>query len=151
MHQLTIPLPPMWEAALGYAGAARFIAVYWDSVGDVAVVTNGWTTCDAWWDAFLGYIEHPAIAPSLAPYHLGSRVAPARQYLMLDRHERVLSVTTPAQAVPFLRSQPMPVEVEDAPRHDNPDEQLVQRCLTHQRSMVELADWLDQHAHEAGT
>jgi hypothetical protein len=36
----------MWEAALGYAGAARFIAVYWDSVGDVAVVTDGCTTCD---------------------------------------------------------------------------------------------------------
>jgi hypothetical protein len=150
MHQLNIAVPPMWEAALGYTEEARYIGVYWESVGDVAVVTDGRTTRNAWWDAFLGYVTHPAIAPSLAPYQLGLRTASARHYLLLDRHHRVLYVAAATEAAAFLRAQWSPPPAGPVQLHAPMGEQGTERSLTHQQSMAELADWLDQHADQAG-
>ena len=39
---LPLPVPPMLEAALGYAGTAQYVAFYWTPGGDELIWDDGW-------------------------------------------------------------------------------------------------------------
>src|SRR4051812_8423338 len=105
MHKLDLPVPPTFEAALCYEGEARYVRMYWELCGDEPMYDDGHIIADASWDGFLGFVDHPHIAPYLRFYHLGSSDSPARHCLILDRQERAFSIASISEAVRFVRAQ----------------------------------------------
>jgi hypothetical protein len=102
---LAAPCPPMLEAAVGYAGAADYVALYWEPCGDDACYDDGALSGDGSSAAFLAFARHPAVAPWLAPYDLGSSDATAREWLLVDRRARRLYVGPRADVAAVLRRQ----------------------------------------------
>ena len=75
---LTIPVPQMLEEALGYAGASRWVAFHWTPWGDELRYEDGTVSADGSWHAWLTFVRHRRIAPTLAPYHFGNSEEEAR-------------------------------------------------------------------------
>jgi hypothetical protein len=63
---LKAPVPPQFEAAIGYQGDARYVALYWQPAGDEARYNDGHVSGDGDWWAWLAYVEHAAVASHLA-------------------------------------------------------------------------------------
>jgi hypothetical protein len=106
---LAIPVPPMLEAALGYAGAARWVAFHWEPCGDELRYHDGAVSTDGSWHAWLTFAHHRRIAPALVPYHFGSSEEAAVHWLLLDRETRTLFVGAVVDVQHFLRQSAPPV------------------------------------------
>ena len=105
---VTIPVPPMLEATPGYQDDARYVAFYWTPFGDEVMWDTGWSSATGEWPAWLIFVRHPRIAPALTPYDLGSSEQEAAHWLLLDRHQRTLSVGPGADVHAFLRERNRP-------------------------------------------
>jgi hypothetical protein len=57
------------------------------------------------WQGFLAFVQHPIVHPFLTDYDLGSSESDARHALILDRHERKLSIASITDADTFLAQQ----------------------------------------------
>lgn len=90
-ESVQVPVPPMFEAAMGYEGEGNFVAFFWGG-GDELYYSDGFITACGEWDCFLAYIHHPTVALALMPYDFGSCESDAKHYLLLDRHERKMLV-----------------------------------------------------------
>ena len=81
MTQLNIPVPPapVLEQAVGYRNyrGARYLALWWAPCGDEAMVSDGLVTFTGLWPGYLAYVQHRAVHPQVAAYHLGSSEDPA--------------------------------------------------------------------------
>jgi hypothetical protein len=104
LTQLHIPVPPQLEQALGYEHKARFVAFYWEA-GDESYYDDGRVSGTGEWNGYLTFVRHPAIEPTLRPYHLGDSETEAHHWLLLDRQERALYVAPVRQANRFLHKQ----------------------------------------------
>jgi len=129
---LPVPVPPMFEAALGYDGDARYVAFYWQPAGDEVMYDDGQIAGDGDWWAWIEFENHPAIAPhlwlpcprcrgrgttntlendscdacdgsGLLPLNLGSSDFEADHWLILDRQERKFYVAPIVTARRFLQ------------------------------------------------
>jgi hypothetical protein len=67
---LKAPVPPMLAKAIGYIGRERFVSFQWTPYGDEVEYSDGRLTTDGNWQAFLAYIQHPAVRPHLKGYDL---------------------------------------------------------------------------------
>jgi hypothetical protein len=112
--RLDLPVPPMLEEALGYAGTARWVAFYWLPGGDELMYDDGLLSADGQWHAWLLFKYHPRIAPSLAPYALGNSEEEARHWLLLDRDTRTVYVGNARAVQQFLRQVTPPVFTTEA-------------------------------------
>ena len=101
---LPVPVPWELESALGYPLGRRYLAVWWEPAGDGAVWDDGVVSTDAEWEAFLAYVQHPVVAPALAPYNLGSSDTPAVHRLLLDLEERRAYIGPAGAVARFLRA-----------------------------------------------
>jgi len=135
---LSAPVPPNLEQALGYSGEARYVAFYWEPCGDELMYDDGQFRADGTWQAYLAYLDHPAVAPfiflpcwkcrgvgttnqlenqpcdfcdgaGILPLNLGSSDEEATFWLILDRHDRKLYTAAARTARLFLREQWPPV------------------------------------------
>src|SRR6266699_6130627 len=93
---VSVPVPPMLEAALGYRGTARYVAFYWIPAGDELMWDEGWRSADGEWQGWLTFTRHPRVAPVLAPFHFGDSDTPPTHWLLLDRETRTCCVGTAA-------------------------------------------------------
>jgi hypothetical protein len=159
---LDAPVPPMLEAAIGYAGAARLVAFHWQPAGDEACYDDGQTSlCGAHWPAYLAYTQHPAVWPHLALYDFGSSEEPARHWLLLDRATRQLYAAPWDVAGAALRLQARPAGEEQTPRElPTADEllallsqtpyrdptQIAAQIAEAEQARQELVAWLDDYA-----
>jgi hypothetical protein len=84
---LQTPVPPMLAQAIGYKGNARYVAFHWTPYGDEAEYYDGRISSTGNWQAFLAYIQHPAVSPFLIEYDLGSSDSEAKHALILDREK----------------------------------------------------------------
>ncbi len=102
--RLAAPLWPRLPLALGYAGGARWVALYVQDdtlrCYDGAGASKAGDT-----SLFLAYKRHPVIAPSIWGAHLGSADEEARAWLLVDQSERVLYLAPPEAARRFLAEQ----------------------------------------------
>src|SRR2546428_4267100 len=89
---LDLPVPPMLEETLGYAGASRWVAFHWTPWGDELRYEDGTVSADGSWHAWLTFVHHRCIAPVLAPYHSANSEEEARHWLRRGRETRTLSV-----------------------------------------------------------
>jgi len=138
---LKAPVPPMFEAALGYQGDARYVAFYWQPAGDEVMYDDGHASGDGDWWAWIEFENHSAVAPhlwlpcpqcggrgttntlendpcdacdgsGLLPLNLGSSDFEADHWLILDRQERKFYVAPIVTARRFLQEQwPPPPEL----------------------------------------
>jgi hypothetical protein len=172
MHTLDVPVPPLLERALGYAGSATWVSFYWEPAGDEAMYDDGRAAGTGQWDAFLLYTRHRTVAPHLEGYDLGSSDAPAHHRLVLNRETRALFVAPEREAARHVRIQwpAMPglcsltaAEVERLSReyHRALREHLArppaeirsaveERRAVHARELEALAAWLDARTQPGG-
>lgn len=108
--RLLAPVPPMLEAAFGYEGGADLVAFYWTPCGDeLAYLDSQGNGCaGANWNAWLVFVRHPAIAPFLSPFELGSSEDEAKYWLLLDRKARVFYIGTVEQVTRCLSGNSPP-------------------------------------------
>ncbi|VTR91611.1 Uncharacterized protein OS=Pelobacter propionicus (strain DSM 2379) GN=Ppro_3759 PE=4 SV=1 [Gemmata massiliana] len=101
-------MPPELAAALGYPGAARFVAFHVSPFGDDLVFSDGRHSGSGHSWTFLAYKRHRAVAALLAPWDLGSPDTHGGHWLVFDRIGGRASVAPAAEADAFLRGQHPP-------------------------------------------
>jgi hypothetical protein len=102
---LKAPVPPMLATALGYTGNARFVSFQWMPYRNAVEYYDGRRSDIGNGQAYLVYIQHPAISPFLASYDLGPSASQAHHTLILDREQHQLFLAPVADAEQFLREQ----------------------------------------------
>ena len=169
VQQVSLRVPPMLEAALGYTGTARYVAFYWGA-GDEVYWDDGWRSADGEWAGWLAFMRHWSVSGVLAPYHFGDSDTEATHWLLLDRHTRTCSVGTAAAVARVLqRDNPAPetalgaVEASDLTDFDweNIVESFEELPMTitsdeihegleaHARLVRDMTIWLDTHGGES--
>lgn len=116
LARLALAVPPMLEAALGYPGRRRFVALL-SHYGELAWCDGQITVGGVGDAAFLHWLRHPSVAPVLAGIDIGIALGsetpggralgdpetrPAHA-LLLDRRERHLWAGPRPDALAFLR------------------------------------------------
>src|SRR5215471_474632 len=99
---LHVPVPPLLAKAIGYTGRARYVAFKWTPYGAEVEYFDGLRSATGDWQAFLAYIEHPAISPYLQDYSLGSSDREAKYVLILDQAILEMFIAPARVAVKFL-------------------------------------------------
>ncbi len=166
-HSVRLPLElaPMLLEALGYQGAARYVALRWSggASGDV-VYSDGTTTATGWWPAWrLLVSEHPSDGPSSTATTSWTRSEdPADQvphWLLCDRFEQTLWVGLARDVEALLCTQPSELhaaarivggeqvaavlrrQLEQAPL---PSRAQIEAQMRHKRALLDqLRAWLD--------
>ena len=163
VQQVSLLVPPMLEAALGYTGTARYVAFYWGA-GDEVYWDDGWSSADGEWAGWLAFTRHPSVSQVLTPYLFGDSDTEATHWLLLDRETRTCSIGTAAAVAQVLRrDNPAPETVrgefsesdladfdwdnivesfEELPVTITPDE-IHERLAAHARVVRDMTAWLD--------
>ena len=102
---LHVPVPPLLARAIGYTGRARYVAFKWTPYGAEAEYFDGLRSATGDWQAFLAYIQHPAVRPSLADYDLGNSDTAAKHVLILDQAILEMYIAPVRVALKFLMRQ----------------------------------------------
>ena len=102
---LPAPVPPTLAKAIGYTGDARYVAFNWTPYGDEAEYFDGRRSATGNWQAFLAYIQHPAVSPLLEGYDMGSSKSEATHCLILDMEKIELLIGPVKEAHVFLTEQ----------------------------------------------
>jgi hypothetical protein len=164
-HGLTplgIPVPPMLSKAMGYTGEARYVSFQWTPYGDEADYSDGRLSGTGNWQAFLAYIQHPAVSPFLKEYDLGSSDSEARHILILDRKKLEIMIAPVKEAQAFLSAQwppepPIHMSKEEhlamlsealrnVKQPDDIDIEEIQRRIEEQYALIEdMQRWLDKY------
>jgi hypothetical protein len=94
-------------------------------IGDEAIVDDGQICLTGPWHAHQAFINHPTVAPHLAPYPMGDSDTPPRYWLIIDRQERTAHIVLARAANQFLQQQHQQEQEpwEDAWRKLTPAEQ----------------------------
>lgn len=159
---LHVPVPPMLAESIGYMGEARYVSFQWTPYGDEADYSDGRLSGTGNWMAFLAYIQHPAISPTLKEYDLGSSESEARYALILDRNKLELMIASVKEARKFLAEQwpPLPPirmskeehiamiseALKDIKQPADIDVKEIQRRIEEQYTIVEnMQKWLDRY------
>jgi hypothetical protein len=159
---LNVPVPPMLATAIGYRGKARFVSFQWTPAGDETDYSDGRVSATGNWQAFLAFIQHPAVSYHLKGYDLGSSDSEAKHALILDQKELALFVAPVRDAEKFLSEQwpkepPVTMSQEEytalvmkALKNVKPPKDVsiaeIQRRIERQYAIVEeLQQWLDKH------
>jgi hypothetical protein len=100
-----VPVFPELARTFGYPGECRFVAFHWSPGGDEVAYDDGVRSGTGASHAFLAYWRHPAVAPQLRSYHLGSSDEGALYCLVFDQDDGRAFVTARAQAREFLCEQ----------------------------------------------
>jgi hypothetical protein len=158
---LNAPVPPMLAKAIGYKGDARFVSFQWTPYGDETEYSDGRVSATGNWQAFLAYIQHPAVSPLLQDYDFGSSDSQAKHALILDQEQQAFYVAPVKEAEKFLAEQwpkepPMRMSQEEytamltkALKNVKPPKDIsiqeIQRHIERQYALVEeLQLWLDK-------
>ena len=75
----------------------------WTPFGDEVDYSDGQVSATGNWQAFLAYIEHPAVSPFLEGYDLGSSESEAKHALLLDRAQQEIYIAPVRQIEEFLK------------------------------------------------
>ena len=156
------PVPPMLAKAIGYHGVARYVAFNWTPYGDEAEYFDGRRSATGNWQAFLAYIQHPAVSPLLEGFDVGSSDSEAKHCLILDQEKLELLIAPVKEARVFLTEQwpPEPplrmsqeeyvAKVSEALKKVKPpdavDVEEVQRRIDEQYTLIgQMQQWLDHY------
>jgi hypothetical protein len=106
LQQLPLPpIPAVFERAIGYLHSARYLLFYWEPAGDEPMWSDGQVTTCGEHHAYLLFVQHPRIEPSLHGYDFGGSDAPAQHGLVLDRETRAMYAGPIVDAENFVQLQ----------------------------------------------
>jgi hypothetical protein len=159
---LNVPVPPMLARAIGYTGKARFISFQWTPYGDETDYSDGRVSAPGNWQAFLAFIQHPAVSPHLKGYDFGSSDSEAKHALILDQKQLALFVAPVREAEKLLSEQwsnePPPSMSQEEytalvmkalknvkPAKDISMDEIHRRIERQYAFVEELQQWLDKH------
>jgi hypothetical protein len=159
---LHVPVPPILAKAIGYTGRAHYVAFQWTPYGDEAEYSDGRMSATGNWQAFLAYIRHPAVSPSLKDYDLGSSDSNAKHVLILDQAILEMFIAPVKGAETFLAQQwpPEPpirmsqkeylATISAALKKVKPTSDIdideIQRRIDEQYALIEeMQQWLDKY------
>ncbi len=139
--RLLAPVPPMLEEALGYYGKAGLVAFYWARCGDelasIDSLGNGYVGAN--WNAWLVFVRHPAIAPFLSLFDLGSSEDEAKHWLLLDRKQRAFYIGTAEQVNKYLSENALSRQEVSVQIDETDLNTLIEQQLAHLKKA--LSDW----------
>jgi hypothetical protein len=136
---LNAPVPPMLSDAIGYQGDARFVSFQWTPYGDEAEYSDGRRSAIGHWEAFLAYIQHPAVNPLLEAYDLGSNETVATHALILDREQLEIYIAPVREARNFLLEQwPSKSQIRIGQEARVPKISIGLNALQHSRDIEEI-------------
>jgi hypothetical protein len=136
---LVAPLWPRLPLAMGYAGPARWVALYVRR--DDAIYTDGACLASGDTPLLLAYLRHRAVAPHLAGAHLGSDDEDAQEWLVIDQAEH-LGYLAEAEEVRRLLAAQWP---QAAGALEEPSAERAQR-LEAIHSLAALPTWVERLA-----
>lgn len=84
-EQLPMTMPPRLAELLGYPGHCRFVAFYWEQIGDELMFNDGLFAGTAECYPFKRLVEHFRVAPIVSRYDFGSSDSEAAHWLVIDR------------------------------------------------------------------
>jgi hypothetical protein len=162
LTHLKAPVPPMLAKALGYNGDARYVAFKWTPYGDVFLYNDGRLRATGNWQAFLAYIQHPAVSSLLQDYDLGTSGSEAKYALVLDQKKHEIFIAPVQEVQTFLTEQwppepPLRMSQEEelaqlsemlrnVKQPDAIDIEEIQRRIEEQYGLVEdMQRWLDRY------
>ena len=111
-----MPVPPRLAEAFGYDGAVRYVAFYWEPVGDELMFDDGRRAGTGEWYAFQQWREHPTVAAHVQDVNLGYSDLEATHWLIIDREHDLAYVAHVSTAQAFLNEQhppPRPIPQEE--------------------------------------
>lgn len=116
---LAVPLWSRLLRAIGYQGAARWVALYMR--GNYLLHNDGAGTGTGDSSLFLAFKRHPLVAPHFAGAHLGNAEEEAREWLVIDTQQQILYLAPCDEARRFLAAQwpryeSLPVEFTEEER-----------------------------------
>jgi hypothetical protein len=152
----------MLAKAIGYSGDARYVAFNWTPFGDETEYFDGRRSATGNWQAFLAYIQHPAVSPLLESYDLGSSESEAKYSLILDQEKLELLIAPVKESRVFLTEQWPPEPplrmsqkeylaklseaLKNVKKPDDIDIEEIQQRIEEQYSLVEaMQRWLDKY------
>jgi hypothetical protein len=100
---LKAPVPPLLAKVLGYKGDARYISFKRTPFGDGVEYSDGHVSANGNWQAFLAYIQHPAVSPFHEGFDLGSSESEAKHALLLDRAQQEIYIAPVREVGDFLK------------------------------------------------
>ena len=117
---LDVPVTQEFEHALGYFGASRYIAVFWEQCGDEFRITDGRASFDGCWHAWLQFKGHPRCAPvferlATRGILLGDSETMPTHYCVLDREARKLYILPRVDDIKLISRQYHHYMVHSAP------------------------------------
>ena len=139
---LAAPLWPRLLRAIGYQGAARWVALYIN--GNDVLHHDGAGTGTGDNSLFLVFKHYPMVAPHLAGAHLGTIEEEARECLVIDTQQHVLCLASCDDARRFLVAQWPRYESVPAEYTEEERAQLMKAW----QEGVTLHEWTD-HVAEA--
>ncbi len=167
MTETAIPLPPSWEAVVGWNGGdeARWLSGFWTSLGDHPYLSDGRSSMSGNPWGWLAWSRSRAVEPHVRPYDIGSSETEGPDALLFDRVERRVYVARRDEAERVVRDQwPAEDEVELTPEQVDvivehvrramaarpmpTAEQLMASMREHSRLVEEMVTWLDRWLEE---
>lgn len=105
LEHVAAPVPPNLAEALGYRGASRFVAFWWDA-DDKLAFSDGVRsqTGGLRWFVWKIYLGHLAVLPHVMGFNFGASDAEAEHRLVVDRRDGRLHAGAAAAVAAFLRS-----------------------------------------------
>ena len=139
----------------------RYVSFHWTPYGDEAEYSDGRMSATGNWQAFLAYIQHPAVSPFLGNYDLGSSDSEAKHALILDREKLEVLIAPVKEAQTFLTEQwpakpPIRMSQEEylamifnalkkVKHPDDIDIEEIQQRIASQYALIEdMQQWLDK-------
>ena len=150
---LDLPVPPHIDAVFGYEAATpevpRFLVCHLAPGCPVIdmVIADGLHDTSGYWEGFLGFVDHPAIAPYLAPYHLGSTDCAATHALVVDRVTNQVTVLPLTMAQDLVSAQwgdlSLPVDLTGETQVAITQADVHRMTLYRQQLVTAMLAWLD--------
>ncbi|MDX9863208.1 MAG: hypothetical protein RBT34_00230 [Anaerolineaceae bacterium] len=136
MKALTCPVPPapLLEDYLGYIGDAQYIAVYWERLGDVPIVTDGYNTTVSVPEAYWLFTNFLRLQYDVRTSWLSrSYDNPAGWWLIIDLKNRYLLMSQSKEAYQFLSNRKKPEGPTVNPTDENEIYKLIETHFTERK------------------
>lgn len=127
--RLPLPCPPQLIELSGYTGSSRLVALWWSSLGDELMISDGTLTETGRWRGWLCFAGHPLARLFLEPYRLGDSEDEGEHRLLVDRYLRTLDVGLARDVEQLLATQPSELHALTADLSVWETEALFQRLL----------------------
>lgn len=142
-----LPVPPILEEALGYGGARRYFAVFWEATGDELALQDGeFLLVGGNHSAWFALMLHPLYRLVAGHFNFGYSEEQASHCLVVDRKERQIYAADLEDASAFLSTANEEFEAAFKTRRSKMAfdfDGLSEKIQRAESAISKLRDWLN--------